>query len=106
MNSFLEKLNSWTKTLVSKLPSAMSGTAPKIVIMGTAIMFAVLVILFITGYLFNWYVEGKADLRVLISFIAAITAPSVIMFITFIGKGFVDCDNDNIPDVFEDKEKK
>jgi len=106
MNKLAEYFNKLFKTINEKLPMLANSKAPMLIIYGIMAMFILLVILFISGWLQDWYHSGVANLFVMISFIQTITGPSVVLFITFMAKGFIDTNQNNIPDEFENKEDK
>ena len=106
MSDILKTAQGWVKSLSAKLPNVASSKAPMRVIFGVLFVFVLLVFLFVAGWLQDWAVNGKADLKVMISFIQSFSNQSMILFITFLAKGFIDADHDGTPDVFENETGK
>ena len=58
--------------------------------------------IYLTGWCVDWYVSGKPNLPELRNFLHEIASTPWIAVIGFIGKAFIDKDNDGIPDEFEE----
>lgn len=66
-------------------------------------IYAVLIILFILGVLYNANVVGKVELINIIEMVKVLLGPAAIAVIGFLGKAFIDSDRDGIPDAFEEQ---
>ena len=93
----VEKVKTALSKLIEIFPSNLNNSNMGIYY-GAIIGFVFLSLLFITGWLFNWRVEGKADLPILISFITLYLGPCALAFISTMAKKTVDVDNDGISD--------
>ena len=59
--------------------------------------------LFIGGWLYQWWTQGKMDLPLLISYFREYAAPSVVAAVTFLTVFNVDKNGDGRPDAAEAK---
>ena len=93
----VEKVKTALSKLIEIFPSNLNNSNMRIYY-GAIIGFVFLSLLFIFGWLFNWRVEGKADLPILISFITLYLGPCTLAFISTMAKKTVDKDKDGISD--------
>jgi len=63
--------------------------------------YALLIVLYIAGWLFNWRVSNQADLASMRDLITIILGPAALAFVSQMASFTVDKDKDNIPDKFE-----
>lgn len=92
------------KGLLSKaldcIPQIKGGSIK--IIIGLSFVYALLVILFLAGWVYNWRAENKADLKIMIELIQVLTGPAAIAAFSFLGKGFIDKNKNGVPDELED----
>ena len=92
-----EKIKTALSKLIDMFPSNLKKSNMRIYY-GAIIGFVFLSLLFIAGWLFNWRVEGKADLPIMISFITLYLGPCALAFISTMAKKTVDKDGDGVSD--------
>lgn len=58
------------------------------------------------GWLYNWYKSGAADNPEMRLFLVTVVCGGLASVIGFIGKGFIDKNNNGEPDMFEEESEK
>lgn len=95
----LNKIKDLLASSIKKIPASIGTKA----IVYYAVVLAAEIILFNVAFCANWWISGKADVNTLIQFLTVLVGAQFTSAILMIGKGFVDSDNDGVPDVLEDK---
>lgn len=99
LTSILSKsLNSVDKLKIQGLPRKLIFVFLFIVLM--------VIMLFISGWLFVWYNTGNPELTMLNQFLQTITGGAFITAVGFFCKGLIDRDDNGIPDDMESEDKK
>ena len=94
----IEKIKDLLGASLKKIPASIGTKA----IVYYAVVLAAEIILFNVAFCVNWWVSGKADVATLIQFLTVLVGAQFTSAILMIGKGFVDSNNDGVPDVLED----
>ena len=71
-----------------------------------AVLLIICCLLYLAGWGFIWFFTGNPNLEHLLKFIHEIASASWIAVIGFIAQGFVDKNNNGIPDQYEKDEEK
>lgn len=97
----MNKLKQYVKAAISKVAAFHITGAPRFMIyLFIAVVFAAIGA-FLAGWLYNWYVAGKAELPIMIQFLGAISSASFIAAVGFFGRALIDDDDNGVPDEFE-----
>ncbi len=103
----IEKLKTYLTKAASSITKAKRGTAKDsmriVCLYGTGL--AIITLLLITGWSWQWYMTGKPDIDILISFFREYTSVSVVAAVTFLSVFHVDKNRDGRPDAAEVKAK-
>ena len=74
-------------------------------ILAYALFVALICILYVAGWLADWWKAAKADLQELRAFLGVVTSSAWIAAMAFIAKAFVDRDKDGVPDFLDEVKK-
>ena len=72
-------------------------------ILAYALFVALICILYVAGWLADWYKHAKADLQELRAFLSVLTSSAWIAAMAFVAKAFVDRNKDGVPDFLDEK---
>ena len=101
----MEKLKELFSKAVQKVNSISIGDTQSsmaiVYFYGTGLL--IINFLFIGGWLYQWWMQGKMDLPLLISYFREYVAPSVVAAVTFLTVFNVDKNGDGRPDAAEAK---
>lgn len=101
----IEKIQGLMLNALNKIGSIRLHGVPKKIVNAYKNFIVLCAVLFIIGWLYNWYQSGKADLPILNSFILTITGGAFVSAVLFLVKGNVDEDGDGIPEKLLDDKK-
>ena len=96
----MDKLKGLLNKLIAYVPKGGSLQ----MVWGVIYVYALLIFLYIAGWLFNWRVSNQADLASMRDLITIILGPAALAFVSQMASLTVDKDNDNIPDKLEGEE--
>lgn len=102
----IEKIQNLVLTALDKLGSIRLYGVPAKIVNAYKNFLVLCAILFITGWLYNWYQTEKADLPMLNSFIQTITGSAFVAAVLFLVRGNIDEDGDGIPEKLLEDDKK
>ena len=71
-----------------------------------ALLLVFVCLLYVGAWCAMWYVDGRPKLDDLLKFLHEIASASWVAVIGFVGKAFVDANNDGIPDEFQREDDK
>ncbi len=99
------------KTLVSKIAEKILAEGKRTrkvkssmrIVWLYGIGLALISVLLVCGWLYQWWVTGKPDLPLLVSYFREYTTASVVAAVTFLSVFNIDKNNDGRPDVAEAK---
>lgn len=94
----MDKLKGLLNKLIAYIPKGGSLQ----MVWGVIYVYALLIFLYIAGWLFNWRVSNQADLASMRDLITIILGPAALAFVSQMASFTVDKDKDNIPDKFEE----
>lgn len=101
----MDKLRGLFQKLLAYIPKGKSKAMKYIEWYAASIVFCF--VFYHVIYIADWLMNGKPDVREYEVFIKEIPiSGAFVAAIGFIGRSFVDTDNDGIPDAFETDEKK
>jgi len=89
------------KLLLDKVIAFIPKGGSLQMVWGVIYCYALLIVLYIAGWLFNWRVSNQADLASMRDLITIILGPAALAFVSQMASFTVDKDKDNIPDKFE-----
>ena len=97
----LEKMREYARAAVEKVAAFQIRGAPRLMVyLFIGVIFAAIAA-FLSGWGWNWYTAGKADLPVMIQFLGAVSSVSFVAAVAFFGRALIDADDDGIPDEFQ-----
>lgn len=102
----LEKIKNLFTKAVNKLPDIRLSKANMWIIYIYGFFCALLLAVFVSGWVFSAYVNDNIDLQVVKDMFDSLTDPQVVAAVTFIAVFTVDKDKNGISDAIEEKLKK
>ena len=104
----LDKLKGYLTKAAGNITKAKRGTAKDsmriVCLYGSGL--AIITLLLIAGWSYQWYMTGTPDITILISFFREYTSVSVVAAVTFLSVFHVDKNRDGRPDAAEVKAKE
>ena len=82
-----------------------SGGAMRYIVFYAVLLMACC-LLYIGGWAVIWYIDGRPDLKEMLSFLHEIAGASWVAVVGFVAKALVDKNNNGIPDEYEQDEKE
>ena len=101
LKSLLAKAADKIKDMGVSIGSNTQSSMAIVYFYGTGLL--IINFLFIGGWLYQWWTQGKMDLPLLISYFREYAAPSVVAAVTFLTVFNVDKNGDGRPDAAEAK---
>ncbi len=98
----LTKIKDGLAKLLQAVPDKITSGNMR-VYYGAIIGFVFLYLLFVAGWLWNFRIDGRADLAILISFAGVYFGSYALAFITTISRKIVDKDGNGISDADEEE---
>lgn len=92
------------KKLLAKVISFIPSGGSLQMVWGVIYTYALLICLYIAGWLFNWKVSNQADLASMRELITIILGPAALAFVSQMASFTVDKDKNGVPDNLEDKQ--
>lgn len=80
--------------------------APRFIVYVFAGLIIVSVVLFLAAWVWKWWYGNDVDFDMMIKLLATLTSTSFIAAIAFFGKAMIDNDGDDVPDIWENKDKE
>lgn len=102
----MERIQKWISKAKDYIQNmSFSGGAMRYIVFYAVLLMACC-LLYIGGWAVMWYIDGRPNLKEMLSFLHEIAGASWVAVVGFVAKALVDKNNNGIPDEYEQDEKE
>ena len=100
-----QKIRQFIESLQDNLSKISVSNPAKKCVWSYALLLLFCCLLYVSGWIFEWVVDGRPNLSEMRMFLSSVTGVAAVAAVTFVAKSVIDMNNNGIPDDFEEKGK-